>query len=61
MYHSKTKHIDVKKHYIRDTIDAANTMVNKAHTLENPADVLTNPLCIIKFQYCLDLVSVVGA
>ena len=57
-YHSKTKHISVKCHSIRDTIAAGEIVVKKVHTLENPADMLTKPLLIAKFEHCLDLVGV---
>ena len=56
--HSKTKHISVKYHYIRDTAVAGEIAVRKVHTSENPADMLTKPLSISKFEYCLDLVGV---
>ena len=57
-YHSKTKHISVKYHYVRDTVAAGEIMVKKVHTSENPADMLTKPLPIAKFEHCLDLVGV---
>jgi len=57
-YHSKTKHISVKYHYIRDTIAAGEVTVKKVHTSENPTDMLTKPLPIAKFEHCLDLVGV---
>ena len=57
-YHSKTKHIRVKYHYVRDTIAAGEIVVKKVHTSENPADMLTKPLPIAKFEHCLGLVGV---
>nr|GMD95432.1 Retrovirus-related Pol polyprotein from transposon TNT 1-94 [Ipomoea batatas] len=42
-YHDKTKHIDVRYHFIRDIVAAGDIVVQKVHTLENPADVLTKP------------------
>ncbi|KAM3286860.1 hypothetical protein P3S67_025659 [Capsicum chacoense] len=32
-YHSKTKHISVKYHYIRDTMTVGEILVKKVHTL----------------------------
>lgn len=55
-YHSKTKHISVKYHYVRDT--ALEIAVRKVHISENPADMLTKPLPITKFEHCLDLVGI---
>ena len=40
-YHSKTKHISVKYHYIRDTMTKGEIVVKKVHTTENPADMLS--------------------
>ena len=57
-YHSKTKHISVKYHYVRDIIVAGEIVVKKVHTSENPADMLIKPLPITKFEHCLDLVGV---
>ena len=56
-YHDKTKHIDVKRHFIRDIVTVGNVVVQKIHTSENPADMLTKPLPNTKFQHCLDLVG----
>ena len=57
-YHSKTKHISVKYHYVRDIVPVREIVVRKVHTSENPADMLTKPLLIAKFEHCLDLVGV---
>ena len=57
-YHSKTKHISVKYHYVRDTVTAGEIIVRKVHTSENLTDMLTKPLLIAKFEHCLDLVGV---
>jgi len=57
-YDSKTKHISVKYHYVRDTVAAGEIVVRKVHTLKNPADILTEPLPIAKFEHCLDLVGI---
>jgi len=56
-YHSKTKHISVKYHNVRDTVIAGEIAVRKVHTLENPADMLIKPFSIAKFKHRLDLVG----
>jgi hypothetical protein len=61
MYQFKTKHIDIKCHFIRDTVAEGKIKMNKIHTNENPADMLTKPLSNTKFKHCLDLVGVRGA
>ena len=57
-YHSRTKHISVKYHYVRDTVAAGDIVVKKVHTSENPADMLTKSLPVAKFELCLNLVGV---
>lgn len=39
-YHDKTKHIDVRRHFIRDIVVAGEIAVEKIHTSKNPADML---------------------
>ena len=56
-YHDKTKHINIKHHFIRDVVVVGEIMVEKIHTSENPADMLTKPLPVTKFEHCLDLVG----
>jgi len=57
-YNSKTKHISVKYHYVRDTVDAGGIVMRKVHTLKNPVDMLTKPLPIAKFEHCFDLIGI---
>ncbi|KAH9781363.1 Integrase catalytic domain-containing protein [Citrus sinensis] len=57
-YHERTKHIDVRLHFVRDEI--ANGIVNviKVSTQTNPADILTKVVPAIKFRNSLNLVGV---
>lgn len=57
-YHFKTKHINVKYYYVRDTVVAREIAMRKVHTSENPIYMLTKPLPIAKFEHCLDLVGI---
>ncbi|KAL5568700.1 hypothetical protein UlMin_025275, partial [Ulmus minor] len=43
MFHERTKHIDIKLHFIRDVVSRGIVTVEKIHTDENPADMLTKP------------------
>jgi hypothetical protein len=61
MYQFKTKHIDIKYHFIRDIVVECKIKVNKIYTDEYPADMLTKLLSNTKFKHCLDLVGVCGA
>ena len=58
MFHERTKHIDIKYHFVRDIISRGDILVKKISTHENPADMLTKPLPRIKFKHCLNLIGV---
>ena len=44
VYHSKTKHIDVKYHFVRQAISEGGVDLKKVHTKENCADMFTKPI-----------------
>ncbi|WP_176691529.1 Ty1/Copia family ribonuclease HI, partial [Enterobacter cloacae complex sp. GF14B] len=44
VFHSKTKHIDVKYHFIREVLEDKQIQLLKIHTKDNPADLLTKGL-----------------
>ncbi|KAG8472527.1 hypothetical protein CXB51_034427 [Gossypium anomalum] len=58
MFHERTKHIDVRYHFVHDIIARSDIFVSKISTRENPADMMTKSLPITKFEHCLDLVDV---
>lgn len=43
-FHAKSKHIDVRYHWIRDALDAKLLEIGKIHTDDNGADMMTKPL-----------------
>jgi hypothetical protein len=61
MYQFKTKHIDIKYHFIHYIVVEGKIKVDKIYIDENPTDMLTKPLSNTKFKHCLDLVGVHGA
>ena len=60
MFHDRTKHIDIRYHFVRDIIEKGDCVVEKIHTDDNPADMFTKSLPIAKFKLCLDLVGIFG-
>lgn len=58
-FHERTKHIDVKLHFIRDVVAQGKVLVKKIDTEENPADALTKVLPCAKFGYFMELVQVI--
>ena len=49
MYHERTKHIDVRYHFLRDIISQGNIIVKKIGTSDNAANMFTKPIPICKF------------
>ena len=54
-HHEKTKHIDVKLHFIRNEVSRGALKLVKIHTDENPADAFTKVILVVMFRACLDL------
>jgi hypothetical protein len=52
-YHSKTKHIPIKYHFVRHVIDEGGVSLEKVHTKENCADMFTKPLLLEKLRWFL--------
>lgn len=50
MFHERTKHIDVRLHFIRDVVADGSIVVTKIGTVENPADILTKTVPVKKFE-----------
>ncbi|KAK6149412.1 hypothetical protein DH2020_016937 [Rehmannia glutinosa] len=48
--HSKTKHIDVRYHFIRDHVEKKDITVEYISTDKQLADIFTKPLCESKFE-----------
>jgi hypothetical protein len=49
VFHDRTKHIDVRYHYIRECIEAGKISVDYVSTGEQLADILTKPLGRTRF------------
>nr|GEW32659.1 retrovirus-related Pol polyprotein from transposon TNT 1-94 [Tanacetum cinerariifolium] len=59
VYHARTKHIDVRYHFIREILEEGGVRIQKIHTSKNHADMVTKVVAGIKFNYCLDLINIV--
>ena len=55
MFHERTKHIDVRYHFVREIIACGDIVVSKVGSQDNPADMITKSLPITKFLYCSNL------
>ena len=59
-YHSKTKHIDVQYHFVRDMIEEKKVSLMKVDTLKNVANSLTKYMSTEKFSWCRGFVGIVS-
>ena len=55
VHHKRTKHIDVRCHFLRSEM---RIKVKKVRTADNPADMFTKPVPQSKFQHYLDLLNI---
>ena len=51
MFHDKSKHIEIKYHYIKDMVQRGAVKLQYVEMDEQIADVLTKPLARVKFEY----------
>jgi phosphoribosyl-AMP cyclohydrolase len=59
-YHSKTKHIDVQYHFVRDMVEEKKVLLEKVDTLKNVADSLTKSVSTEKFSWCRVTMGIVS-
>ena len=58
MFHERTKHIDVRYHFIRGVVADGDVKVCNISTHDNPADMMTKLVSVAKFELCSSLVGV---
>ena len=56
-FHSRSKHIDVCYHWIRDVLNSKQMQLEKVHTNDNGADMLTKVVTKEKLNVCCQLAS----
>ena len=49
VFHARSKHIELRHHFIRDFVQKEEIQLEFISTNEQPADMLTNPITIDKF------------
>lgn len=57
VFHDKSKHIDVKFHFVRDIVDKGLIAMENVSTHDNVANALTKVIPSSKFNYCLQLMG----
>ena len=58
VFHAKTKHVDVKYHFIRELIEDKQIQLFNFHTIENPIDLLTKGFLGDSFVHCGELLGI---
>jgi hypothetical protein len=51
-FHSKTKHIQLRYHFIRSILEDGHLKLEKIHTSQNPANMLTKGVTREKLSSC---------
>jgi hypothetical protein len=59
IFHDRSKHIEIRYHYIRDTVQRGSVKLQYVSTDEHVSDVLTKPLSSVKFENFLDKLGIV--
>ena len=58
VYYARTKHIDVRFHFVREILDEGGIELQKIHMKENPTDMLTKVVPGVKFAHCKELLHI---
>jgi hypothetical protein len=59
VFHDKSKHIEIKYHYIRDMVQRKAVKVQYLPTHEKIVDIFTKPLAKTKFEYFREILGLV--
>jgi len=55
VYHARTKHINIRFHFIWEIFDDSDIELQKIHTKEYPADMLTKVVSGVNFAHVKEL------
>jgi hypothetical protein len=58
VYHGRTKHIDIKHHFIRDSLKTNDINLQHVSTLDMAADILTKSLPASKHYNCMEILNI---
>jgi hypothetical protein len=59
VFHDRSKHIEIRYHYIRDMVQRGALKLQYISTDDQVADVMTKPLSRVKFEYFRDKLGIV--
>ncbi|XP_031273199.1 secreted RxLR effector protein 161-like [Pistacia vera] len=58
VYHERTKHVDVRHHFVRDLVAKGEINLLKVPIEDNPVDMGTKVVTTTKFKHCLNLLHI---
>lgn len=58
MFHERTKHVDVRLHFVREIISRELVSVENINTKVNPADMLTKVIRVNKLKDALGMLNI---
>ncbi|CAA9998103.1 unnamed protein product, partial [Nesidiocoris tenuis] len=58
IYHGRTKHIDIRHHFVRNCVENGSVKLTYTPTTEMPADILTKPLPVNKHRQFTEALGV---
>ena len=58
VHHERTKHVDVKYHFVREIISSGKIEIKKVPTEDNPSDMGTKTVTATKLSHCMKLLHV---
>lgn len=61
MMHSRTNHIAIKYHFLREKVEGQEVKMNYVPTTEQVADIFTKPLLVSTFEYLQHKLEVVSS
>jgi hypothetical protein len=59
VFHNRSKHIEIRYHYICDMLQRGALKLQYISTYEQVVDVLTKPLSRVKFEHFRDKLGIV--
>jgi hypothetical protein len=59
VFQDRSKHIEIRYHYIRNMVQRGSLKLQYISTNEQVVDVLTKPLSRVKFEYFRDKLGIV--
>ena len=49
IFHKKSKHVDIKYHFVRELVENRTLAIQYVSTVDNIADIFTKPLSLKEF------------